>query len=66
MNIIALILLSIMAFTGIAFIMIAPQPEPNTCPKCKEKYQQLEEWSFTEYCWGLRCPHCKYEFDTMP
>jgi ssDNA-binding Zn-finger/Zn-ribbon topoisomerase 1 len=39
---------------------------PSVCPNCKKEYQQAEEWSYTEYMWGLRCPHCKYEFDITP
>lgn len=39
---------------------------PSLCPNCKKEVVELEEWSYTEYSWGLRCPHCKYEYDITP
>jgi transposase-like protein len=39
---------------------------PNTCPNCKKEYQKSEDWSYGDYSWGSRCPHCKYEFDITP
>jgi hypothetical protein len=40
--------------------------KPSVCPNCKKEYEKAEPWSYTEYSWGLRCPHCKHEFDITP
>jgi hypothetical protein len=39
---------------------------PSICPNCNKEYKELEHWSYGEYLWGARCPHCKYEFDITP
>lgn len=62
MNVFLLVLIMIVALVGLAFLLRIEQPKANTCFKCKKEYEELEEWSFTEYCWGLRCPHCKQEY----
>lgn len=40
--------------------------KPSVCPNCKKEYVDAEKWTYTEYAWGMRCPHCKYEFDITP
>lgn len=40
--------------------------DPSVCPSCKKEYEKLEQWSYGDYMWGARCPHCKYEFDITP
>jgi transposase-like protein len=39
---------------------------PSVCPNCKKEYEKAEDWSYGDYSWGKRCPHCKYEFDITP
>lgn len=65
MELIGLVVVFIFCITAICFINMIPTG-PSVCPNCKKEYEKAEEWSFTEYSWGLRCPHCKYEFDITP
>ena len=57
-------------FVIIGFIIILRRlggdDKPSTCPKCKREYDKAEPWSYSEYSWGLRCPHCKHDFDITP
>ncbi|QIW88763.1 hypothetical protein P59_166 [Bacillus phage P59] len=53
------------AIAGIYFSYRIPTG-PSKCPKCKKEYQKAEEWSYGDYLWGARCPHCKHEFDVTP
>jgi hypothetical protein len=39
---------------------------PSICPNCHKQYEKAEPWSYAEYAWGLRCPHCKHDFDITP
>jgi transposase-like protein len=57
-----------LALIGLVTVLILMSGDsgPSTCPNCKKEYEKAEPWSYTEYSWGLRCPHCKYEFDITP
>jgi hypothetical protein len=51
---------------GLLYVSYKIPTGPNVCPNCKKEYQKSEDWSYGEYLWGSRCPHCKYEFDITP
>jgi predicted Zn-ribbon and HTH transcriptional regulator len=49
------------------FIYVLTLPSsPSACPSCGKEFGELEHWSYGEYMWGARCPHCKYEYDITP
>jgi hypothetical protein len=48
------------------YLLSLDDGKPSTCPKCHKQYEKAEHWSYAEYAWGLRCPHCKHNFDITP
>ena len=57
--------LGIMVLFAIYYLTL-DNGKPSTCPKCHKQYEKAEPWSYAEYSWGLRCPHCKHDFDITP
>lgn len=66
MDLLILIFIFVLAIVGITYSYKTANSKPSTCPNCNKQYSKAEEWSYTEYSWGLRCPHCKHEFDITP